>query len=150
HLSLIGEKGNGDWEICCKWDGAYWGAHGPTSSIGGSTRLRVYDATVTPGYSGLPSDRMVPRNTAPAPSVEQDYGDKAEYDDPSGESNEDFEREVPKKKKGKEPTKKPAKKVKVPPKSKKRMAEPQKHKQRKQQKDESDSESDSGSGSESE
>jgi len=148
HLSLIGEKGNGDWEICCKWDGAYWGAHGPTSSIGGSTRLRIYDATVTPGSAGLPTDRMAPRNTAPA--VEQDYGDKAEYDDPSGESNEDFERETPKKRKDKEQTKKPVKKVKVPLKSKKRLTEAQKRKQRKQQKEESDSESDSDSGSESE
>jgi hypothetical protein len=147
HLSLLGEKGNGDWEICCKWDGAYWGAHGPTSSIGGSTRLRVYDATVNPGSAGLPSDRMAPRNTTPA--VEQDFGDKADYDDPEGGTNEDFERETPKKKKVKEVSKKHAKKEKSPAKNKKKLTEAQKRKLRKQQKtQESESESDSGSESE--
>jgi hypothetical protein len=144
HLSLIGEKGNGDWEIVCKWDGAYWGAHGSANPHGGSTKLKIYDASVTPGSAGLPSERMAPRNTAPA--VEQDYGEKADYDDPSGE-NEDFERET-KKKKTKEPVKKSTKKAKVPPKNKKKVEAP-KRKQRKQ-KEESDSESESDSGSESE
>ena len=148
HLSLLGERGNGDWEICCKWDGAYWGAHGPKNPQGGSVRLRVYDATVNPGSAGLPSDRMAPRNTTPA--VEQDFGDKAEFDDPSGEgSNEDFEREAPKKKKVKEVAKKPVKKDKAPVKTKKKLIETQKRKAKKQQKVvESESESDSGSESE--
>lgn len=158
HLSLIGEKGNGDWEICCKWDGVFWGAHGKNPH-GASTRLRVYDATVNPGSSGLPSDRMAPRNTTPA--VEQDFGAKADYDDPNGEEpneeghNEDFERESPKKK-GKEVPKKTKKKSKeAPVKTKKKLTDDQKRKLRKQQKAEKaekaeESESESGSGSESE
>ncbi len=150
HLSLVGERGNGDWEICCKWDGAYWGAHGPTSGIGGSTRLRVYDATVNPGSSGLPSDRMAPKNTTPA--AEQDYGDKADYDDPSGEPNEDFERESKKTKtKTKEVVKK-SKKVSPNAKTqpKKKLTDSQKRKLKKRQKVESESESSSESGSDSE
>jgi len=148
HLSLLGEKGNGDWEICCKWDGAYWGAHGPTSSIGGSTRLRVYDATVSPGSAGLPSERMAPKNTTAA--SEQDFGDKADYDDPSGGDNEDFTREdAPKKKKVKEVSKKSAKKEKAPAKPKKKLTEAQKRKLKKRRKtQESESESDSESDSE--
>nr|QBK85845.1 MAG: protein of unknown function DUF2738 [Marseillevirus LCMAC101] len=146
HLSLIGEKGNGDWEICCKWDGAYWGAHGPKAPQAGSTRLRVYDATVNPGSAGLPSDRMAPRNTTPA--VEQDFGDKADYDDPSGEvPSDDFERETTKKKKTKEVGKK-SKKVALKAKTKKSLTASQKRKLKRQQKaQESESESGSGSGS---
>lgn len=147
HLSLLGEKGNGDWEVCCKWDGVFWGAHGKNSH-GASVRLRVYDATVNPGSGGLPSERMAPRNTAPA--VEQDFGDKAEFDDPNGEeTSEGFEREEPKKKKVKEVAKKHSKKSKAPVKTKKKSPEPQKRKSKKHQKvEESESESDSGSGSE--
>jgi len=153
HLSLLGEKGNGGWEICCKWDGAYWGAHGPKNPQGGSTRLRIYDATVTPGSAGLPSDRMAPRNTAPA--VEQDFGKDAEYDDPNGDvPSDDFERESPKKKKTKE-VKEVRKPKKVAPKAKaktkKNLTEAQKRKPKKQQKaQESESESESESGSDSE
>lgn len=52
---------------CFKWEGVYWGAHGPSSPHGASLRFKLVEANFEPTPSiSLPDHRILPRNTAVA------------------------------------------------------------------------------------
>lgn len=53
-------------EPCFKWEGVYWGAHGPTSPHGASLRFKLVEANYTPQSSAsVPQRRMLGKNNAP-------------------------------------------------------------------------------------
>ena len=82
-------------EPCYKWEGIYWGAHGPASPHGASLRFKLVEANYTPQTSSsIPSHRMLGKNSAPVQEDDDDNyipprrgGSRGEED---GGESEDF------------------------------------------------------------
>ena len=84
-LGLIDQRGT--LEPCFKWDGVYWGSHGPNSSCGASLRFKLVEANFSPdSYAPkLPKGRLLPRNESKTTGSD-DHGEGAgngDGDDPS-------------------------------------------------------------------
>lgn len=59
---------------CFKWEGVFWGSHGPNSPHGASLRFKLVEANFEPtANASLPNHRMLPRNTAVASEDDTDF-----------------------------------------------------------------------------
>lgn len=71
-FSLIDKRGI--LEPCFKWEGIYWGSHGPTAPHGASLRFKLVEANYTPQAStAIPSHRMLGKNNAPIQEEDEDF-----------------------------------------------------------------------------
>jgi len=61
-------------EPCFKWEGIYWGSHGPTAPHGASLRFKLVEANYTPqANASVPSRRMLSKNSAPVQEEDDDF-----------------------------------------------------------------------------
>jgi hypothetical protein len=86
---------------CFRWEGIYWGSHGPSAPHGASLRFKLTEANYTPQTSSsVPAHRMLGKNTAPVqeddddidvsslprrPSEEDDGGEAEGFQEPGAD-----------------------------------------------------------------